>query len=123
MQSYHANATTNVHICTQIQANQASSNQDLASQFGVCTDTIAKWRNRNFTSDVSSTPINIVYALTPIENALAVSIRSASWLPLDEVFETLFAKNTTITRSSVYRCFVKNNTRLWIFEIKFIKRG
>jgi transposase-like protein len=109
MQSYHANATTNVHIRTQIQSNHASSNQDLATQFGVCTDTISKWRNRNFTSDVSSAPKNIVYTLTPIENALVVSIRSASWLPLDEVFETLYAENKSITRSSIYRCFVKNN--------------
>jgi transposase-like protein len=108
-QSYHSNAVTNVHTRTLIQKDLFSSNEELANQFGTSEQTVSKWRSRDFTNDVSSAPLNIEYALTDIETALAVSIRSFSWLPLDEVFEMLFEENPTITRSSVYRCFVKNN--------------
>jgi hypothetical protein len=108
-QSYHSNAVTNVHIRTLIQKDLFSSNEELANQFGTSEQTVSKWKNRNFTNDASSAPLNIVYALSEVETALAVSIRSFSWLPLDEVFEVLLGENPEVSRSSVYRCFVKYN--------------
>ena len=107
-QVYHSNATTNVNIREQIQENSTSSNIELATRFGTSVQTVSKWRNRDFTGDYSCVPKNINYALTETEMALAVSIRSATWFPLDEVHETLLAQNENIARSSVYRCFVKN---------------
>lgn len=38
-----------------------------------------------------------------------MSLRSSSWFALDEIFETLLARNNAISRSSIYRCFVRNN--------------
>ena len=39
---------------------------------------------------------------------MAVSLRSTTWFAIDEIFETLLGQNSTITRSAVYRCFVRN---------------
>lgn len=108
-QTYHTNAKTNVHIRRQIQNNFNLSNQVLASQLGTSCQTISKWKNRCFATDASSAPQTIKYALNDVETALAISLRKSTWLPLDEIFETLVAEKSTITRSTVYRCFVKNN--------------
>jgi len=107
-QIYHSNAMTNVNIRQQIQSKFSSTNEDLAVQFGTSRQTVSKWRNRNFTKDASCTPHNIAYALSEVESSLAISIRKSAWLPVDEVFETLLVQNPVISRSSVYRCFVKN---------------
>lgn len=107
-QSYHSNAVTNIHIREQIQKYSEVSNEELALQYNTSCQTVSKWRNRDFTADVSSRPKNIQYALSELEVALIISIRKSSWLPLDEVFEKLLEQNQTISRSSVYRCLVKN---------------
>ena len=107
-QSYHSNATTNINIRHQIQSNFSFSNEKLALRFGISKQTVSKWRNRDFTTDASSAPLNIAYALNEVETALVISIRTAAWLPLDEVFESVLAQNSSISRSSVYRCFLKN---------------
>lgn len=107
-QVYHSNAMTNVNIRQLIQGNILSSNIELAAQFGTSTQTISKWRNRDFTQDASCVRKNIVYALSDTETALTVSLRSTTWFALDDIFETLLLQNDTITRSAVYRCFVKH---------------
>lgn len=104
-QIYHSNATTNINIRQQIQL-ASQSNKDLAITFNTSTQTVLKWKNRDFTEDVSSRPLNISYALTDLEKSLVKSIRTSSWLPLDEVWETLLVERSTISRSSVYRLFV-----------------
>ena len=104
-QVYHANASTNLNIRTQIQ-NNLSSNSILASQFGVSEQTISKWKNRNFVQDASCKPLKIEYALTDLEKELVISLRKSSWMALDEVWEMLLEKNSKISRSSVYRTLV-----------------
>lgn len=111
-QIYHSNATTNVNIRRQIQNNFSKSNEKLAHQFGISAQTVSKWKNRDFTKDKSSKPNNIQYALSDLEQNLIVSIRKSTWLPLDEVWEILLVENQKITRSSVYRCFVRNEINL-----------
>ncbi|MFV0392384.1 MAG: hypothetical protein ACK5KP_10965, partial [Paludibacteraceae bacterium] len=108
-QIYHSNAKTNVHNREQIQKCFSVSNTELATRFNVSNQTISKWRNRDFQHDASCCPKSIQYALSELETALVISIRRSSWLPLDEVFETLLEQNRAISRSSVYRCLVKNN--------------
>jgi hypothetical protein len=108
-QIYHANAKTNVHIREQIQKSSIVSNNELAFQFNLSTQRVSKWKNRDFLQDVSSRPHNIHYALSGIETALIVSIRKSSWIPLDEIYEMMLEKNKTISRSSVYRCLIKND--------------
>jgi transposase InsO family protein len=109
-QIYHANATTNINIRGQLQANAgAKTNAALAEQFNLCPQTVSKWKNRDFLEDLSSRPKTISYALSDLETALAVSIRAASWLPLDQVWEMMLPQNESVARSAVYRCFVRNN--------------
>jgi transposase-like protein len=102
-QIYHLNAMTNINIRQQIQ-NSTLSNEDNSSRFGVSKQTVSKWKNREFTQDLSSRPHNIEYGLSELEQALVISLRSSSWLPLDEIFEFLLEFNPNISRSSVYRC-------------------
>lgn len=106
-QIYHSNAKTNVNNRQQIQ-KCSDTNESLALRFNISRQTASKWRNRDFVEDVSSRPKNIKYALNEVETALTISIRRSSWLPLDEVFETLLEQNPSITRIAVYRCFLKN---------------
>ncbi len=103
----HSNAKTNVNNRQQIQ-KCSDTNKTLATRFNISKQTVSKWKNRAFVEDVSSCPKNIKYALSEVEIALLISIRRSSWLPLDEVFETLLEQNPKITRIAVYRCFVKN---------------
>lgn len=107
-QFYHSNAKTNVHIREQIQLDKKIPSDELAKKYNISSNTVNKWRNRNLTNDYSSAPKTIAYSLSDIESALVVSIRRSTWFSLDEVYETLLEQNSSISRSSVYRCFLKN---------------
>ena len=107
-QIYHSNAKTNVNIREQIQNTFSFSNEKLAKQFGISSQTVSKWKNRNFVQDKTCKPNIIHYALTDFEQFLILSIRKSTWFSLDEVWEMLLPENQKITRSSVYRCFVRN---------------
>ncbi len=98
-QVYHSNATTNLNIRSQIQ-NNAASNLDLAVQFGISEQTVSKWKNRNSLKDASCTPLNIKYALSDLEKALVISLRKSSWMPIDEVWETLLVENPKVSQGS-----------------------
>ena len=105
-QVYHSNATTNLNIRFQLQ-NNSGSNSELALRFNISQQTVSKWKNRDFLEDTSSKPLKIQYALSDLEKALAISLRTSSWVSIDEVWETLLEINPKTSRSSVYRCFVK----------------
>jgi len=107
-QVYHSNAVTNLHIRTEIR-NSNLTNLELANKYNTSATTISKWKNRELLADNSSAPNNISYALNDVEQSLITSIRKTTWLPLDEVWEMMLEQNTTITRSSVYRTFCRNN--------------
>jgi transposase InsO family protein len=107
-QIYHSNAKTNINIRQQIQTS-SKTNLDLAIQFNTSSQTVSKWKNRDVVKDLSSRPLNISYALTDLEKTIIKSLRTSTWLALDEVWETLLVDNPTISRSSVYRLFVAEN--------------
>jgi len=106
-QEYHSNAVTNLHIRKQIKESSLK-NIELAETFNTSVATISKWRNRQELEDKSSRPCKIIYALNELEQGLAISIRKTTWLPLDEVWETLLSVNSKITRCSVYRTLCRN---------------
>jgi transposase InsO family protein len=108
MQIYHSNAATNINIRCEIQ-NNSGTNLELATRFNTSEQTISKWRNRDFVQDKSCKPLNIEYALNELEKAIIISLRKSSWMPLDEVWETVLETNPSISRSSVHRCFVAEN--------------
>jgi hypothetical protein len=45
--------------------------------------------------------------LTDLEKALVISLKTSSWASIDEVWENLLEINPKTSRSSVYRCLVK----------------
>ena len=106
-QEYHSNAVTNLHIRKQIKESSLT-NFELAGMFNTSVTTISKWKNREELEDKSSCPHQIVYALNELEQALSISIRKTTWLPLDEVWELLLNVNPDITRSSIYRTLCRN---------------
>ncbi len=104
-QIYHSNSKTNIHIRKEIKNNQDLTVKQLAQHFNVSLQTIRKWRRAESPLDRSSIPKTINYALSEEEKALAISLRSATWFSLDEVWEMLMEKNSSISRSSISRCF------------------
>lgn len=106
MQIYHTNAVTNIHVRSAIQASNLSL-EDLSCKYSISKNCVSKWRNRTFTSDVSSRPKNISYALNDIQKELIKSIRKASWLSVDEIHEMVNVDPMhAVSRSSVYRTLV-----------------
>lgn len=108
MQNYHTNATTNINIRAEIQSNSLSSNEELSHRFMTSTKTISKWKNRDFTSDLSTRPKNIHYGLSDLQQALVVSVRRSSWLALDEITEMIKEQNEKVSRNAIYSCMVRN---------------
>lgn len=106
-QIYHSNAKTNVYIREQIQNNCSLSVKELAQKYSISVQTASKWKNRNAVQDASSAPNKITYALSEMEKTLIVSVRRSTWLPIDEIWEMLLETNPNMSRSSVYRCLVK----------------
>jgi uncharacterized protein YjcR len=72
-QIYHANAKRNVHIRRELKSSSLKNNE-LTEKFNIASQTVSKWKNRNFTTDSSSIPNNIKYALNDIEQAIVVSL-------------------------------------------------
>lgn len=107
MQIYHSNATTNIHIRQQIQSDLSCSVKSLAEKHNISTQTVSKWKHRGSLKDASCAPLNITYALSEIERSLIIAIRKSTWLPVDEIWEMLLENNPKSSRSSVYRCLVK----------------
>ena len=108
MQIYHTNAVTNIHIRSSIHTSNLSL-EDLSLQYTISKNCVSKWRSRSFTSDASSCPKNITYALNDLQKALILSIRSSSWLALDEIHEMVNTDPLVpISRSSIYRTLVKH---------------
>ena len=104
-QKYHNNARTNVVNRSQIR-NSNQTDAQLSTRYNVSTNTINKWKSRDNLEDKSSRPKTIHYALTQVEKALIINIRSSTWQPIDEIHEILLAVNPSISRSSVYRTMV-----------------
>ena len=109
-QIYHSSATTNINIRNLIQ-NNSVTNSELASRFNVSQNTISKLKNGDFVQDVSCKPHSIKFALTDIAKAVIISLRRSTWLLIDEVWEFLLEGNNSISRSSGYHCFVKENIK------------
>ena len=103
-QILHGRATTTQAIRAAIQRSQASI-AELSRTFGVNPRTVAKWRKRNSVSDAPMGPKERRSTIVSKEGeALIVSLRRHTLLPLDDC---LYALQTTIphlTRSSLHRC-------------------
>ena len=105
-QVYHANATTNVRLRTEIN-NSTSINYELSKKYGVSLKTINKWKNRTDFEDKSSRPDTIHYSLSELEMLIAIELRVLTWWALDEITEAVNPAEPEKIRSAVYRTFVR----------------
>ncbi len=101
-QEYHCNATTNVAVRRLIK-NSASSNEELMIRFNISGPTVIKWKHRMENTDRSSRPNSIHYSLGELHRQIIISVRSATWMPLDEVLDIAEQLGSGATRSAVYR--------------------
>jgi len=105
-QVYHANATTNVRLRTEIN-NSTLTNYYLSVKHGVSLKTINKWKNRTDFKDKSSRPRTIKYSLSELEMIIAIELRCMTWWALDEITEAVNPSEPEKIRSAIYRTFVR----------------
>jgi len=105
-QVYHANATTNVRLRTEI-SNSNATNLELSNKYGVSKNTINKWKNRTEFTDKSSKPYHIKYSLSDLEMLISIELRTLTWWSLDEITEAVNPLEPEKIRSAVYRTFVR----------------
>jgi transposase InsO family protein len=103
---YHNNAKTNQKQRQAIQREPQKSSRDLSAQFCVSRTTIAKWKKADHTTDKSSRPYRIHYALSKDEERIIVKVRDQGFL-LDELLETLSPYLERLNRSNCYRTLLK----------------
>ncbi len=101
-QHYHSNAKTNLHMRLSIQQSPLS-NQELAIKHDISIATVIKWRQRDFTHDLSSRPNKIHYALDDITKELIRVVRVLTWMPLDDLVDTIQSVIPKATRSTIWR--------------------
>ena len=99
---------TRKHYALAIQNSQESLRK-LASRYGVNIKTVDKWKKRKFLSDApmgSGTPKSTV--LTAEEEAVIVTFRKHTLLPLDDCLYALQETIPHLTRSSLHRCLQRH---------------
>lgn len=80
----HKNATTTP--ATRAAMQQATgSDYELSRQFGVCRDTVRKWRWRDSVHDASHTPHRLQTTLNAAQEELVIYLRVHLLLPLDDL--------------------------------------
>jgi transposase-like protein len=104
----HANATTTPKIRAYIQKSKAPVSE-LARELGVSEKTIVRWRSRNDVNDRSHRPHRVATTMTPVEERLAVELRTSVGLPLDDIVEVLRrCVNANLSRSQIHRCLQRH---------------
>jgi hypothetical protein len=82
--SLHKQATTTPKIRAAIQASTEPT-WLVAERYGISEQTVWKWRGRDDVHDRSHTPHRLQTTLTPAQEAVAVALRKALLLPLDDM--------------------------------------
>jgi transposase InsO family protein len=103
-QVLHGSARTTEAVRRAIQLRQESV-RAAARRYGVSPTTIQKWRKRARTADAKMGPKEIrSTVLTPEEEAVVVTFRRYTLLPLDDCLYGLQPTIPHLTRSSLHRC-------------------
>ena len=105
-QVYHSNARTNRHSRRMIQQSKLSR-RELADKLNIHVNTVAKWQSRDFVEDRSSRPKTIHYALSDLEQEIVAAVRTSTWMPIDDLSETVRSIIPHANRSNVYRVLRK----------------
>jgi transposase-like protein len=107
-QVLHGSATTTEAVRRAIQHSQESL-RALAKRYGINPKTVAKWRNRCSVADARTGPRDPrSTVLTVEEEAIIVTFRRHTLLPLDDCLYALQATIPHLTRSSLHRCLQRH---------------
>jgi len=107
-QVLHGSATTTAAVRRAIQHSQESL-RALAARYGINQKTVAKWRKRETTNDLSTGPKSPrSTVLTIEEEAVIVAFRRHTLLPLDDCLYALQVTIPNLTRSSLHRCLQRH---------------
>ena len=102
--SLHKQATTTPKIRATIQASNEPAWR-VAERYGISEQTVWKWRGRDDVHDRSHTPHRLQTTLTPAQEAVAVALRKALLLPLDDLLAVVREfLNPHVSRSGRDRC-------------------
>ena len=107
-QVLHGSATTTEAVRRAIQNSQESI-RTLAKQYGINPKTVAKWKKRKAVKDKKMGPMqNCSTVLSPEEEALIVTFRKHTLLPLDDCLYALQETIPHLTRSALHRCLQRH---------------
>ena len=84
----HKQATTTPKVRAAIQASDEPA-WVLAQRHGTTEQTVWKWRKRDSVEDCSHTPHRLQTTLTPAQEAVAVALRKALLIPLDDLLAVI----------------------------------
>jgi hypothetical protein len=100
--SLHKQATTTPKIRAALQASDDPA-WAVADRYGISEQTAWKWRKRGNVQDRSHTPHRLQITLTPTQETIAMSLRKALLMPLDDLL--------AVVREFVSRANEKQKTR------------
>src|SRR3954453_10601391 len=107
-QVLHGSATTTEAVRRAIQARQESV-RALAKRYGISPTTVQKWRTRTTVADERMGPKQVrSTVLSPEEEAMIVTFRRHTLLPLDDCLYGLQPTIPHLTRSSLHRCLERH---------------
>ncbi len=100
----HRQATTTPKVRAAIQASDEPA-WVLADRHGTTKQTVWKWRKRDTVEDRSHTPHRLQTTLTPAQEVVAVALRKALLISLDDLLAVVreFLKSH-VSRSGLDRC-------------------
>jgi transposase InsO family protein len=107
-QVLHGSATTTEAVRRTIQRSQESV-RALARRYGISPTTVQKWRKRETTADARMGPKEArSTVLTREEEAVIVTFRRHTLVPLDDCLYALQPTIPHLTRSSLHRCLERH---------------
>lgn len=107
-QVLHGCARTTQAVRRELQNSQKKT-KELAEEYKINRKTAAKWRKRDYVEDTRMGPKNPRSTVLSIEEeAMIVTFRKHTLLPLDDCLYTLQENIPHLTRSSLYRCLKRH---------------
>jgi len=100
----HSQATTTPKIRAEIQASRDPAWM-VGERYGISEQTVWKWRKRDSVNDRSHTAHHLQTTLTPVQEAVAVSLRKTLLVSLDDLLAVVREfLNPDVSRSGLDRC-------------------
>jgi transposase InsO family protein len=102
----HGSARTTPKIRRELQNSQKSV-KELALEYNITQNTVRKWRSRESVTDMSHRPKKLRTVLSEQDEAIIITFRKATQLPLDDCLDALIDAIPQLTRSNLYRCLLR----------------